>query len=101
MKVVRVKYKVQDSFADTNAANIRRVMDALKANPIDGVTYFAYRLDDGVTFIHIVVTRDDAAQEKIPELNEFKAFQSALKESQPVSPPKPEEHELIGAGFDV
>ncbi len=101
MKVVKVQYTVQDAFADTNAANINAVMDALKGNPIDGVTYFAYRLDDRVTFVHIVVARNEAAQLKIPDLDEFKAFQSALKESKPVSPPKPEEYELIGAGFDV
>ncbi len=101
MKVIKVKYTVQDSYADTNAANIRKVMDALKVNPIDGVTYFCYRMGDGVTFIHMVVARNESAQEKIPELDEFKAFQFALKASKPVRPPKSEEFDLVGAGFEL
>lgn len=101
MKAVRVQYTVQPSFADTNVANIRKVMDAIKANPIDGVTYVAFKLDDNQTFVHIVVARDDVAQAKVPELPEFKAFQSALKSSNPVSPPSAEDLDVVGASFNV
>lgn len=101
MKAVKVQYSVQPSFADTNAANIRKVMDALKANPIDGVTYVAFRLNDNQTFVHIVVARDDAAQAKVSDLPEFKAFQATLKASNPVTPPSPEDLDLVGASFDI
>ena len=98
---VRVQYTVKPSYADTNKANIRKVMDALKANPIDGLVYMACTLDDGETFVHTVVARDEATQRNLTDLAEFKAFQSALRESGPVSPPSPEDMHLVGASFDV
>jgi len=101
MKSVRVQYTVKPSYADTNKANIGKVMDALKTNPIDGLIYLACTLDDGETFIHTVVARDETAQKQLTDLAEFKSFQSALKESEPVSPPSPENMNLVGASFDI
>jgi len=101
MKSVRVQYTVQPSYADTNKANIRKVMDALTANPIDGLIYFACTLDDGETFVHTVIAPDDAAQKQLSGIAELKAFQAALKESGPVSPPSPQNMNFISANFDV
>ena len=99
MKAIKVQYTVQPSFAKTNAANIQKVMDALRAHPIDGVNYIAFQLDDNQTFLHLVVARDVEARSKISELPEFKAFQAALKGSKPISPPSPEELSVVGASF--
>lgn len=101
MRAVRVQYTVEHSFAHANAANIRKVMDALKAKPIDGVTYVAFMLDDMQTFIHIVVARDDEARRKLPLLPEFQEFQLALRESKPISPPSSDAWNVVGASFDI
>lgn len=101
MKAVKIQYTVQSPFVDTNVANIRKVMEALKANPIDGLSYTAFQLGDGQMFMHVVVARDDEAQSKIPQLPEFEAFQNALKESNPVSPPSPEELSVVGTSFEL
>ena len=99
MQAVRVQYTVQPSFAITNAANIRMVMDALKAKPIEGVNYVAFRLDDNQTFVHIVVAQNEAARLALTNLPEFMAFQTALKESKPISPPLAEEWNVVGTSF--
>ena len=100
MQAVKVQYTVQPSFADTNAANIKMLMNALKAKPIEGVNYAVFRLDDNQTFVHIVVAQNEAARLALTNLPEFKAFQTALKESRPISPPLAEEWNVVGASFE-
>ena len=101
MKATKVQYTVQPSFAETNSANIRKVMQAIKDNQIAGVNYAAFRMPGSDTFVHVVVVSDDAAQLQLTGLDEFKAFQAALKESKPTSPPSPESWEVVGTSFDA
>ena len=101
MKAVKVQYTVRPEFVDRNKENIRSVMEALRANPIEGLTYAAFTLDDGQTFVHINMCRDAATLDRFTELAEFKEFQAALKESEPLSPPAPENLNLVAAGFEV
>jgi len=100
MRAVKVEYTVRPEFAGQNAANIRRVMDALRASPIDGMRYMAFTAEDGHSFVHINVATDDETLIKVAELPEFKEFQAALKASDPLSPPSPTKLDLVGAGFD-
>ena len=102
MKAVKVQYTVKPEYVDQNKANIQRVMDALKAHPIEGMLYSSYTLDeDGQTFVHINIARDGATLSKLNEVAEFQVFRSALKGSQPVSPPHRTDLNLVGAGFDL
>ena len=101
MKAVRVQYTVRPEFVDQNKANIRKVMDALNANPIEGMQYASFTLDDGTTFVHINMARDEATMSKLSELAEFKEFRQALKASEPLSPPQSETLNLVGAGFEL
>ena len=101
MKSVKVEYKVRAEFAEANAGNIRRVMDALQENPIEGVTYLAFASENGQSFVHVNVARDEAALSKFTEMQEFKDFQSALRESNPISPPTPQSLELVGASIKL
>ena len=99
MKSVKVTYTVQPEFVEENKANIRAVMDALNANPIDGVSYAAFTIDDGNTFVHINIARDDEALGQLTGMAEFTAFQTALRGSNPVVPPSPEPMQLVGSNF--
>lgn len=101
MSAVRVLYKVKESFAEENAANIRRVMAALRANPVEGLSYAAFRLEDGQSFMHVAVAQDEPTRNRIAELPEFKAFQTALRESGPVEPPSPAELEIVGTSYEL
>ena len=101
MNAVKVEYKVRPEFAATNKANITRVMDALRVSPIEGLAYIAFTRGDGQSFVHINVSKDEATLAQFTGTAEFKAFQQALKESDPLEPPKPEELTLVGASFAI
>ncbi|MGI9551312.1 MAG: hypothetical protein ACR2MT_08940 [Aurantibacter sp.] len=101
MKAVRVQYTVRAEYAEQNRKNIQRVMDSLKENPINGMKYSTYTdHDDPNTFIHINMAPDSTTIAKLNDLQEFKDFRQALKESQPVSPPNRMDLELVAAGFE-
>lgn len=101
MKAVRVKYTVKPEYVETNKANIRKVMDALKSNPIEGMQYASFTLDDGETFVHINMAEDQATLDKLQEVEAFNEFRTQLKASGPVSPPQSENLNLVAAGFEL
>ncbi len=101
MKAVKVQYRVKQEYIDTNKANIQKVMAALKANPIEGMYYATFTLDDGQTFVHINMSKDAETMSKLQNLEEFKSFRMALKASEPLVPPKSEALNLVAAGFDL
>ena len=101
MKAVQVRYTVRPDYVAQNRANIEKVMAALKAAPIDGVHYAAYLLEDGQTFVHMNLARSQEALDRFTGLEAFKAFQAALRASDPITPPKPEPMNLVAAGFEV
>ena len=101
MKAVKVQYTVKLEFVDQNKANIRRVMQAIRANPITGMQYASFVLDDGQTFVHINMAVDQETLSKIEQVKEFGEFRSALQASGPLSPPESQSLGLAGAGFDL
>jgi hypothetical protein len=48
-----VRYRVAASRADENAALVRAVFDELAVSSPEGFRYATFRLDDGVTFVHV------------------------------------------------
>lgn len=101
MNAVKVQYKVQEGYVEQNKANIRKVMERLKSDPIDGMMYSTYTLEDGQTFVHINIGKDEATIARLNEVEEFTDFRKALKASQPIEPPKATKLKLVGAGFDL
>lgn len=100
MKAVKVQYTVRPEYVEQNKANIRRVMQELKANPIEGMQYASFVLDDGQTFVHINMAKDEQAMGGLTNLGVFNDFRAALKASKPLSPPKSEALNLVEAGFE-
>ena len=96
MVAVKVTYTVKPDYVATNQENITKVMDYLNENPIDGMWYKAFLLEDGVSFMHINIARDEATQSKIGEVELFQEFQTQLKASGPVSPPSVENISPVG-----
>jgi quinol monooxygenase YgiN len=101
MKAVYVRYQVDPSFADTNAANIRKVMEDLRGSGSDGVRYQSFREDDGITFVHFGMYRDESSLEEFTSRASFQAFQRALKASKPVKPPEARWLDVVGSSYDV
>lgn len=101
MNAVKVKYTVKEAYVETNKANIKRVMADLKEINSPDIKYMALQLDDGKTFVHLVMRVDDEAQKTISELPSFQDFQRQLKESTPEIAPKAEDITLVGSSWDV
>ncbi len=101
MKAVKVQYTVQASFVDQNKANIRKVMETLRKNPIDGMLYSSYTLDDGRTFVHINIARDGDTLARLRDVQEFRDFQAALRTSEPEVSPQATNLNLVAAGFEL
>lgn len=96
MQAVRVTYTVKPEYVATNQANITKVMDYLKENPIEGMWYKSFLLEDGVSFMHINIARDEETMGKLQEVELFTEFQKQLRASEPVSPPNPESISPVG-----
>lgn len=79
MRTVMVRYKTSEAHASANEALVHAVFDELRARAPGGIRYSTYRLDDGVTFVHIA-SHDSPDANALVELPAFKAFQSKLKE---------------------
>jgi len=101
MKAVKVQYTVKPEYVEQNKANIRKVMEVIKANPIVGMQYASFTLDDGQTFVHINMAKDQETMSRLTEVQEFEDFRMALKASEPLSPPKSENLDLVAAGFEI
>ena len=101
MKAVQVRYTVKPEFVEQNKKNITAVMEALKANPIEGMLYSSYTDDEGNTFVHINMAKDGDTLSRINELAEFLHFRKELKASEPIAPPKASPMDLVAAAFDL
>ena len=76
-------------------------MDALKANPVEGMYYSTYQLPDGVSFMHLNVANNAETMAKLNDVEAFTNFRMQLKASQPVQPPKGEDLALVGASWGM
>ncbi|HEY1959681.1 MAG TPA: hypothetical protein VGH28_28925 [Polyangiaceae bacterium] len=73
-----VRYKTSSKEnADTNAALVRAVFEELRARAPRDFQYACYRMEDGVSFVH-VATHEGSA-EALSSLPAFQAFQKELK----------------------
>lgn len=101
MKAVKVQYTVKSEYVEQNKSKIKKVMEVLKANPIEGMLYSSYTLEDGQTFVHINIAKDDTTMAKLNEVPEFNEFRKALKASEPIKSPESTNLNPVAAGFDL
>ena len=71
-----IRYTTKPERAEENAALVRAVFAELAETTPAGLTYEAYRLEDGVSFVH-VVTVDDA-NNPLTGSPAFAAFQKEI-----------------------
>jgi hypothetical protein len=71
-----VRYRTKPQSADENQRLIEAVMAALAVEQPDRLQYAAYRLADGVTFVH-VVAGDGGGLTSLPAFQEFQRELSA------------------------
>jgi hypothetical protein len=80
MKRVMVRYKVKADRATENEGFIRKVFEQLKNEKLSGVRYASFKLDDGVSFVHIASIETTDGSNPLGELSAFKAFAAQIKD---------------------
>ncbi len=78
MSSVVVRYQAKPERADENQKLIEAVFTDLEARQPEGFTYKVFRLDDGVSFVHVVIEHDDV--ENRDSLQDVPAFQAFVAE---------------------
>ena len=94
MKRTMVRYKVKAERAAENERYIAQVFEQLKGERPAGIRYATFKLDDGVSFVHIVSYDKTDTHNPLTGLSAFKAFAAGVKERCEEPPVVVELHEI-------
>ena len=86
MKSTVVRYQAKPDRADENQRLIEAVFADLDARRRNGFTYRVFRLEDGVSFIHVVVEHDVEAPDSLQDVPAFQAFVADIADRCDVPP---------------
>ena len=81
-----VRYRATAAGAEENQRLVEAVFAELAATRPDGLEYAVYRLDDGVTFVHVASGYRDALG-RVAAFQEFQRDGDARRETAPVATP--------------
>jgi len=73
-----IRYRTKPECADDNARLVGDVFAELAERDAEGLCYVAFRLDDGVSFVHVAVVEGE--DNPLATLPAFAAFQSGIAE---------------------
>jgi hypothetical protein len=73
-----IRYRTKPECADENERLIRDVFAELADDRPDGLQYASFRLDDGVSFIHVAVIEGEA--NPLQSSKAFAQFQSEIQQ---------------------
>jgi hypothetical protein len=88
MPTVVVQYRTKPECADENQRLVEKVFAELSELDVSGFGYTSLRLEDGVSFVHVVVEEDGPGSHSLAELPAFQEFQAGIAdrcEQQPVA----------------
>jgi hypothetical protein len=75
MRATVVRYQTKPERADDNQELVEAVFADLERRQPDGFTYKVFRLEDGVSFVHVVVEHDDVDEpDSLQDVPAFQAF---------------------------
>jgi len=83
-----IRYTVTRDRAAENETYVAAVFEQLKREGPAGLCYATFKLDDGVSFVHIVSYEAEDGRNALSALPAFKAFRAGIRdrcEIQPVS----------------
>ena len=78
MRHVMVRYKVKPDRVAENEELVRGVYDELRRSEPGGFRYATFRLDDGVSFLHIASIQAEDGQSPLADVQAFRQFQQNL-----------------------
>lgn len=80
MKTTLVRYKLKAGRAEENEKLIRNVFEQLGRERPAGLRYASFKLEDGLSFVHIASLEAPGAGNPLTELSAFKAFTAEIRE---------------------
>jgi hypothetical protein len=80
MPNVVVRYRTKPDRAEENQQLIEKVFAELNELDATGFTYMSLRLEDGVSFIHVVVEHSSGANVSLNDVPAFRAFTENIGE---------------------
>ena len=86
MKSTVVRYQVKPGRGDENQQLVEKVFAELHERQTAGVRYATFRLDDGVTFVHIATNDSDDGPNPLGSLTAFAEFQAEIADRCEVQP---------------
>ncbi|HEY3725125.1 MAG TPA: hypothetical protein VGN59_17365 [Acidimicrobiia bacterium] len=78
MSRMMVRYKVKPDQVARNEELVRDVYAELAREQPDGLRYGTFRLDDGVSFVHVVSVETADGSNPLPSLPAFQRFVDAI-----------------------
>jgi hypothetical protein len=78
MKATIVRYQAKAEHADENQRLVEAVFTNLNELEPDGLTYNVFRLDDGVSFVHVAIEHDVDHPGSLQDVPAFQAFLSDI-----------------------
>jgi hypothetical protein len=95
-KAIVVRYQAKPDRAEENQQLIEAVFAQLDERQPEGFTYKVFRLDDGVSFIHVVIEHDDVEHpDSLQDVPAFQAFTADIADRCDV-PPAPSGATVVG-----
>lgn len=95
MRKVVVRYKTKPEQADGNQRLVENVFAELAESSPSGLRYGTFRLEDGVTFVHVASIETDDGSNPLGETAAFKEFQRELAD-QVDEPPHAQDATVLG-----
>jgi hypothetical protein len=95
MTRVIVRYRVKPERADENIALIQQVFAQLARDKTEGVRYATFKLEDGVSFVHIATIDAQDGSNPLLAVAAFQRFAETIKD-RCVEPPINMQAEVVG-----
>ena len=92
MRQVMVRYKVKPDRVEENEQLVRAVYDELAATGPAGLRYATFRLDDGVSFVHVASVEGE--HNPLAEVEAFARFQADVRDRCDEPPVATQLHEV-------
>ena len=78
MTTTVLRYQVKPERAEENQQLIMAMFAELDEGELDGFTYKVFRLEDGMSFIHVCIEHDIADPDSLQAVPAFQAFMADL-----------------------
>jgi hypothetical protein len=93
-RAIVVQYRTRPDAAERNQQLIKEVFEELRGRQPGGLRYLAFRLEDGVGFVHVAIF--DGDDDPLAESAAFRRFQEGTAERL-VGPPDVRSMTIVGS----